>query len=201
MTKLGTTRSTFKILGKSRKTRKTRNAGKPVPGVTERGIKLPVVLFVDGHSTHGTLEASTFCRENNVILYCLLDHPSHIIQPCDLRLFSAMKDSRKKSVRDFQIENIGKYVSTLKFAQVFKPALEKATTVDISLKAFSDSGLFPLDPSKPLSTLKMEPSKVFASHTSEASVNMDENNNETSALSCDDKARGKHGNDLTSEHV
>ena len=29
MTKLGKTRSTFKILGKSRKTRKTRNAGKP----------------------------------------------------------------------------------------------------------------------------------------------------------------------------
>ena len=216
MTKLGKSRSTFKILGKSRKTRKTRNAGKPVPGVTERGIKLPVVLFVDGHSTHGTLEPSTFCRENKVILYCLLEHPSHIIQPCDLRLFSAMKDSWKKSVRDFQIENIGEYVSKLKFAQVFKPALKKATTVDISLKVFSDSGLFPLDPSKPLSTLKMELSKVFASHTSEASVNMDENNNENSIpttnkvcggynetfpLSCDDKARGKHGNDLTSEHV
>ena len=172
-----------------------------LPGVTERGIKLPVVLFVDGHSTHGTLEASTFCRENNVILYCLLEHASHIIQPCDLRLFSAMKDSWKKSVRDFQMENIGEYVSKPKFAQAFKPAWEKATTVDISVKVFRDSGLFPLDARKPLSTLKMEPSKVFASHTSEASVNVDENNNETSTLAFDDKAGGKHGKDSTSEHV
>ena len=74
-----------------------------LPGVIERGIKLPVVLFVDGHSTHGTLEASTFCRENNIILYCLLEHASHIIQPCDLRLFSSMKDSWKKSVREFKM--------------------------------------------------------------------------------------------------
>ena len=114
-----------------------------LPGVTERGIKLPVVLFVDGHSTHGTLEAYTFRRENNVILYCLLEHASHIIQPCDLRLFSAMKDSWKKYVRDFQIEDIGEYVSKPKFAQVFKPAWENATTVDISVKAFRHSGLFP----------------------------------------------------------
>ncbi|MEW8544190.1 MAG: hypothetical protein AB2693_11710, partial [Candidatus Thiodiazotropha sp.] len=147
-----------------------------LPGVKERGIKLPVVLFVDGHSTHGTLEASTFCRENNIILYCLLEHASHIIQPCDLRLFSAMKESWKKSVRDYQIENIGEYVTKAKFAQVFKCAWEKATTVEISVKAFRDSGLFPLDARKPLSTLKMEPSKIFSS-----SSKPDENNNVSSS--------------------
>jgi len=59
----------------------------------EHSIKWPVVLFVDGHFTHTTSEASKFCIENNIILYFLLEHASHLMQTCDLKLFSALKES------------------------------------------------------------------------------------------------------------
>ncbi|KAL5015099.1 hypothetical protein ScPMuIL_009369 [Solemya velum] len=51
-----------------------------VPGVNERVVTKPVVLFlfVDGHSTHLTLQASDICRENGIILYCLPPHSSRV---------------------------------------------------------------------------------------------------------------------------
>lgn len=71
------------------------------PALSDREIKRSVVLFVDGHSTHCTLEASKFCRDHDIILYCLLEHASHVLQPCDLKLFSSLKESCKQAVRDF----------------------------------------------------------------------------------------------------
>ncbi|XP_071138373.1 uncharacterized protein [Mytilus edulis] len=58
-----------------------------------------VVLFVDGHSTHISLEANEFSRRENFVMYCLQQHASHIIQPLDLCLFSSLKYNWRKSVR------------------------------------------------------------------------------------------------------
>ncbi|XP_060602779.1 uncharacterized protein LOC132755864 [Ruditapes philippinarum] len=122
------------------------------PALEENSIRRPVVLFVDGHSTHATLKASKFCRENDIILYCLLEHGSHLMQFCDIALLSALKGTWKQAVRDYQISNVGEFVTRVKFAKVFKSAWESACPVDISVKGFRDSGLFPSDPTKVLDT-------------------------------------------------
>jgi len=41
----------------------------------------PVVLLVDGHSTHFDLEISKFC---DMLLYCIPAHSSHITEPFDV---------------------------------------------------------------------------------------------------------------------
>ncbi|XP_050400998.1 uncharacterized protein LOC126817869 [Patella vulgata] len=68
-----------------------------IPEVVERGVRRPVVLFVDGHSTHLTLDACDLCRENGIVLYCLLEHASHLMQPCDLQRIEKekLKEQRK----------------------------------------------------------------------------------------------------------
>ena len=90
----------------------------------------PVLLLVDGHTTHIKLESSKLCSQENIILYCLLEHSSHIMQPLDLRLFSALKESWKFSVRAFQMEHPGELVTKQIFSRVLKKAWDKATTVD-----------------------------------------------------------------------
>lgn len=61
-----------------------------VPAVAEK--KKPVVLFVDGHSSHtSSLDISTLCQDSGIILYCLTSHASYLIQPLDQALFGAMK--------------------------------------------------------------------------------------------------------------
>ena len=74
--------------------------------VKEKNITLPVILYVDGHSTHISLEAAEFCADNQIILYCLLENASHVLQACDVGLFSPLKTSRQKKVKDWHIENM-----------------------------------------------------------------------------------------------
>ena len=38
----------------------------------DKEIQFPILLIVDGHSTHISLEAAEYCNENKVILYCNL---------------------------------------------------------------------------------------------------------------------------------
>jgi len=61
-----------------------------IPGVEARNVKKPVLLLIDGHSSHVTLKASDTCVQHGIELYCLLEHASHVIQPLDLRLFGSL---------------------------------------------------------------------------------------------------------------
>jgi hypothetical protein len=47
--------------------------------IKEKGIPLPVILFVDGQSTPMSLPTALFCSENGIILYCLLENATHMI--------------------------------------------------------------------------------------------------------------------------
>ena len=56
-------------------------------------ITFPIILYVDGHSLHLSLEAAEFCAVNGIILYCLLPNATHLLQPADVGVFSSMKAS------------------------------------------------------------------------------------------------------------
>ena len=58
----------------------------------------PVVLLLDGHSSHINLEAAKFAVKNGILLYCLPPHTKHALQPCDVGLFKPMKASWNKHV-------------------------------------------------------------------------------------------------------
>jgi len=66
-----------------------------VPSINKRQVKKPVLLLLDGHKTHVTMQASDICRSNGIELYCLLEHAYHVIQPLDLRLFGSLKRNWK----------------------------------------------------------------------------------------------------------
>ncbi|XP_060596078.1 uncharacterized protein LOC132750148 [Ruditapes philippinarum] len=70
-------------------------------------INKPVLLFVNGHSTHISRAAATFCANSGIILYCLLPNATHILQPCDVGFFSPMKSSWKRQVKLWQLNHIG----------------------------------------------------------------------------------------------
>lgn len=57
-------------------------AKKSISSGIEEKSRFPVLLFIDGHTSHISLEASEFCHENKIFLYCLLPNATHILQPC-----------------------------------------------------------------------------------------------------------------------
>lgn len=59
--------------------------------LNDQKIKKPVVLFVDGHKSHLSLELSEFCNNNGIILYGLPPNTTHIMQPADVSVFKPLK--------------------------------------------------------------------------------------------------------------
>ena len=123
-----------------------------------KGITFPILLFVDGHSTHMTLQAAEFCKENDVILYCLLPNATHILQPCDVGLFSTMKKTWGSAVK---MNHIGEVLTKKCFPEVFRQVWYSVTTLENAVHGFRRCGLFPFTP-KGVDTTKLGPSKLIA---------------------------------------
>ena len=76
----------------------------------------PVLLIVDGHSTHIDVKILKFCKENGILLYYLLPHSLHITQPLDVGFFGALKTSWGKAVDKYKISHMGSSVTKESFA-------------------------------------------------------------------------------------
>ena len=122
--------------------------------VNSLNVPKPVILFLDGHSSHLGLEASKYCRSNNIILYCLLPNATHILQPFDVGIFSPLKDSWAAAVLSWQICNIGEPITKQNFNVILEMAWRNTTTndngkaVQMAAKAFRRTGLYPFDATK-----------------------------------------------------
>lgn len=46
----------------------------------------------DSLGSHKTFEALNFCFKNNIILYCLPSYIPYKLQPCDISVFTCLKD-------------------------------------------------------------------------------------------------------------
>ena len=49
------------------------------------------ILFIDGHGSHISVRIIDFAGANNVILFCLPPHTTHLLQPLDVAVFSPLK--------------------------------------------------------------------------------------------------------------
>ena len=105
-------------------------------------VKKPLLLLVDGHISHQSVQASKLCDENNIVLYCLPPHSSHMLQPLDVEVFKTMKSEWKKAVKR---QNETEIVTKRTFAKT-KDAYETTIARPLADKAFRACGLYPLDP-------------------------------------------------------
>lgn len=92
------------------------------PFLIEKGIKLPVILLVDGHKSHLTYQLSQLCSDLNIILIALYPNSTRILQPADVAAFHPLKSSWKKGV------------------------FEKTVKPDTLINCFKACGLFPWNP-------------------------------------------------------
>ena len=106
----------------------------------------PVALLVDGHSSHIDLEVAKFCKENQILLFCLPPHSSHLTQPLDVSFFKPLKSAWGRACEDFRLKNPGTPVTKRVFAEVFNEAWVSSVKVSTIVNGFRKSGICPLDP-------------------------------------------------------
>lgn len=102
-----------------------------------------MVLFVDGHKSHLSLELADFCSQNQIILYCLPPNSTHIMQPCDVAIFKPLKASWKNVVA--KNKRFGNSINKNNFVNHFQEAFDSVQTSSI-VNGFRKCGLYPFDP-------------------------------------------------------
>jgi hypothetical protein len=115
------------------------------PYLVERGIEFPVVVFVDGHTSHLSMPLSQFCDEHEIILICLPPNTTHILQVLDVVFFFPMKKKWKNLLATYRLS----HEEELKKDKVPEALQEIFDTEDFreTLKnGFRVCGLYPFSP-------------------------------------------------------
>ncbi len=105
----------------------------------------PILLLLDGHSSHFEPNTIQFAKDNDIIIFCLPPHTTHECQPLDCSFFRSLKTHWQQSCHIFYQNNPGKQISKLNFCSVFKPAWHNAIKPSTIIGGFKTAGVFPFN--------------------------------------------------------
>ena len=105
----------------------------------------PVLLILDNHISHCSLEAVELCRSSGVVLLTLPPHCSHRLQPLDRSVYRPLKTYFNSAVDDWTRTNPGRSVSIYEMASLGGTAFTKAMSTSNILSGFSSTGIYPTD--------------------------------------------------------
>lgn len=75
----------------------------------------PVLLIIDGHSSHISLEIFQLAKENEIEILCLPPHTTREFQSLDKCVFKQLKTEYNKACMQFLKENPGRIVTRYDF--------------------------------------------------------------------------------------
>ena len=82
----------------------------------------PVILLLDGHSSHKTLAAIDFCRSHNVTLISFPPHTTHRLQPLDICFFGPLKSFYNGACDNWMTMRPGQRIGFYDIAGLFSAA-------------------------------------------------------------------------------
>ena len=125
----------------------------------------PLLLLMDGHSSHCSPTAVHFAAEHEIILLTLPPNTTHVTQPLDKGCFGPLKAAWRDVCQGYITKNRGKVVTRMSFSPLFSAAWKKSMTMHNILSAFKVTGSYPVDRDKVLHKVaapdSLPSSKVF----------------------------------------
>ena len=103
----------------------------------------PVLLLLDGHSSHYNPEAIKLAAEEEVIIFCLPPHTTHVAQPLDVSFFGPLKRNWSKVCHTYLAENPGKVVTKFQFTSLFAKAWYQTIKPETIVSGFRRVGVCP----------------------------------------------------------
>lgn len=105
----------------------------------------PVLLILDNHSSHCSLEAVLYCRQNGIHLLSIPPHSNHKTQPLDRCYFKALKDYYGQYCDQWLVNHPGRTITEENISAIFGAAYNKISTVEKAVNAFRMCGIFPVN--------------------------------------------------------
>ena len=105
----------------------------------------PLLLLLDGHVSHYNLSVLRMAAEEEVIIFCLPPHTTHLLQPLDNGLFASLKSQWRRECQSFYAQNPGKVLCRRNFMGVFKKAWVNGMSIANVIGSFRATGVYPID--------------------------------------------------------
>ena len=119
----------------------------------------PLLLLMDGHSSHYCPATIKLAASEQVILFALPPNTTHISQPLDKGCFGPLKVAWKEVCHKYMTNHPGRVVTRLQFSQLFNAAWMNSMTISNIVSGFRVTGIYPIDREKLLEPL-INPSQL-----------------------------------------
>lgn len=108
-------------------------------------VNNPVLLIVDNHSSHISLQASLFCRQHGIVVLTLPPHSSHKMQPLDRAFYSPLKGQYAVECDRWMASHPGRAITQYQIATIFEKAFKKIANVGNATSGFQVTGICPFN--------------------------------------------------------
>ena len=106
-----------------------------------------VLLILDNHESHVSLDAWDLCRANGIIVISLPPHCSHRCQPLDIAVFGPLKSAYYRRCDEWMKSHPGKRITQYEVAGLFGDAYCSVATIQKCISGFRSAGIVPLNSS------------------------------------------------------
>ncbi len=105
----------------------------------------PLLLILNGHSSHYEPASIELARKEGIILFCLPPHTTQDSQPLDCTVFGPLKRHWSDVCHEFQQTHPGMVISKLNVSEHFAEAWLRALTPSNIIAGFRKCGIHPLN--------------------------------------------------------
>ena len=115
----------------------------------------PRLLIVDGHGSHTTDDFMWNCFQENIFLLFLPAHSSHVLQPLDIGVFSALKTAYRRHLGLLNALTDSAPIGKLNFLRCLSKARKDALIAKNIKSGFRGTGIYPRNRYKPLKSTQV----------------------------------------------
>ena len=108
-------------------------------------VARPILLLLDGHSSHYCPETILKAAKEDIILFALPSHTSHLSQPLDKGCFGPLKCMWREVCYQYLVDNPSKVITRYTFSKLFSEAWMKSITIGNIMAGFATTGIYPLN--------------------------------------------------------
>jgi transposase len=106
----------------------------------------PVLLILDGHSSHKELAVMNYAIDNNIHMISTPPHTTHKLQPLDRTFTKPFKTAYSEACGLWMRQNPGLRITEQEVAALVSSAYTKICRLDIARNGFSCTGIHALNP-------------------------------------------------------
>ncbi|KAF2887142.1 hypothetical protein ILUMI_19031 [Ignelater luminosus] len=104
-----------------------------------------ILLLVDNHESHISVEAIRYYKSNGITLLSFPPHTTHRLQPLDVGIYAPFKTHLATAFNDLMLAHPGQAITLRHIGNLSNKAYQNAFSIKSIKSAFKKTGLWPLD--------------------------------------------------------